>query len=226
MAYRRALEPYVKHPEKGDSINVVIRYTDQYTLIYDLYPKATIHLLLLPRSPARTSLHPFKALCPRVNKSNQSFYDSIASYVLDAKRLAVTLLEKKLNRKCTIDDIKAGIHALPSLSNLHIHIISVDNHSSRLKNKKHYNSFNTPFFIDFNDLESLSSHCLNQVAALEPTSYEKFLKLDLICWRCKKQFSNKFKLFQQHLNEEFEIWLQEKNIISTEDKQTLKHDVQ
>ena len=43
---------------------------------------------------------------------------------------------------------RAGFHVVPSMKHLHLHVISQDFDSARLKNKKHYNSFTTPFFID------------------------------------------------------------------------------
>lgn len=41
----------------------------------------------------------------------------------------------------------SGFHALPSLCPLHMHITSLDLVSDCLKNKKHYNSFTTAFFL-------------------------------------------------------------------------------
>lgn len=43
--------------------------------------------------------------------------------------------------------IRLGYHAIPSLSLLHLHIVSSDLDSPALKNKKHWNSFATPFFV-------------------------------------------------------------------------------
>ena len=38
------------------------------------------------------------------------------------------------------------------MKNLHVHVITKDFHSIKLKNKKHYNSFNTSFFIEYDQL--------------------------------------------------------------------------
>lgn len=40
-----------------------------------------------------------------------------------------------------------GFHAIPSLEPLHMHVISKDFDSDRMKIKKHHNSFRTDFFI-------------------------------------------------------------------------------
>lgn len=52
--------------------------------------------------------------------------------------------------------IRAGVHSIPSMANLHVHVITQDFCLSRMKNKKHYNSFTTPFFVDFDSLEPKS----------------------------------------------------------------------
>ena len=42
---------------------------------------------------------------------------------------------------------KRGFHAIPSMNRLHLHCISQDFDSPSLKNKKHWNSFTSSFFI-------------------------------------------------------------------------------
>ena len=43
--------------------------------------------------------------------------------------------------------LRAGFHAAPSMPQLHLHLLSLDFASEALKNKKHYNSFATDFFV-------------------------------------------------------------------------------
>lgn len=43
---------------------------------------------------------------------------------------------------------RMGYHSEPSMLHLHMHIISDDFCSDSLKNKKHYNSYTTEFFIE------------------------------------------------------------------------------
>ena len=40
-----------------------------------------------------------------------------------------------------------GFHAIPSMRQLHLHVISQDLDSAAMKNKKHWNSFSTGFFV-------------------------------------------------------------------------------
>jgi aprataxin len=99
----------------------------------------------------------------------------------------------------TIDKTKInyGFHAIQSMNPLHMHIISNDFQSDCLKNKKHWNSFTTPYFIH---LDPLISH----LDSLKEEDYfkqdkfnlnnksklESYLKMDLKCHVCHMAQSN------------------------------------
>lgn len=57
--WKGALLDYIKHPERFP--DQVLRATPNTILIKDSFPKATVHLLLLPRSPEHYDLHPHEA---------------------------------------------------------------------------------------------------------------------------------------------------------------------
>ncbi len=48
-------------------------------------------------------------------------------------------------------DVRVGVHAHPSMSHLHVHVLSRDMHSANARHRKHYNSFTTPFFVPLAD---------------------------------------------------------------------------
>lgn len=50
------------------------------------------------------------------------------------------------NARHKLEPFQIGFHAIPSLSPLHLHIISKDFDSPCLKHKEHWNSFTTDFF--------------------------------------------------------------------------------
>ena len=58
---REELGAYIAHPESYPS-DVVIYYNSDFVAIYDKYPKSSLHLLLLPRDPYKSRLHPAIAL--------------------------------------------------------------------------------------------------------------------------------------------------------------------
>ena len=74
----------------------------------------------------------------------------------------------------------------PSMRQLHLHVISQDFNSKHLKNKKHWNSFNTDFFRDSVDVIDEVSN--NGKAALRHD--EKLLSMELRCHRCRSAHPN------------------------------------
>lgn len=68
---------------------------------------------------------------------------------------------------------------------LHLHVISQDFDSAHLKNKKHWNSFNTDFFRDSTDaIEEIDKHGAAKI------NDEKLLTMELRCHRCRSAHPN------------------------------------
>lgn len=99
-------------------------------------------------------------------------------------------------------EIKCGVHAVPSMGHLHIHVLSRDMHSPAMKHRKHYNSFNTPFLVDVADFPLEGDD-------VRSSREQGFMRRDLVCWRCGKNFGNRFKELKEHLEKEFEEWKRE-----------------
>ena len=97
-------------------------------------------------------------------------------------------------------DVKAGVHAHPSMNHLHVHVLSVDRYSECMRHRKHYNSFATEFFVPMQDFP---------LAKDDVRRHERYLERDLVCWRCGRNFGNKFARLKEHLAEEFESWRKE-----------------
>ncbi|KAJ5755076.1 aprataxin-like protein [Penicillium manginii] len=57
---RDGLGAYITNPEIYPS-NVVISHNADFVAIHDMFPKSSLHLLLLPRDQTKTHLHPFEA---------------------------------------------------------------------------------------------------------------------------------------------------------------------
>jgi aprataxin len=87
------------------------------------------------------------------------------------------------------------------MSHLHIHVISIDSYSDCIKNRKHYNSFKTNFFVE---LEAFPLAKGDERRHLGP-----WHKKDFLCWRCGRNFKNQFKELKEHLAVEFEAWKRE-----------------
>lgn len=229
--WRGALIEYIDHPERFP--NEVLRVTPNTVLIKDAFPKATVHLLLLPRSPAHYLLHPHAAFM------DKEFLAMMREEAAIGVRLAAAELSRRLGSFSAtnqardaalnhLNDVSAGddtgdakpteelplppgrnyaseilvgTHAHPSMAHLHVHIVSRDMHSDRMRHRKHYNSFTTPFLVP------LADQPLTADDSRRETGYQNAnLGRELVCWRCGRAFGNKFVELKKHLETEFERW--------------------
>jgi aprataxin len=214
---RDGLLPYIQNPEEF-STSRIVEYDSNWVLIKDLYPKATVHFLLLPRDPKFYKQHPCQAFKDEgfLSEAKNAAQKARAIAASELRRLHGSYSKSEQPRNEAMDsddppdelpagriweeDIKMGIHACPSMNHMHIHIISRDNYSDRLKHRKHYQSFNSPFFI-----------CLDEFPLADDDERwnieeAKYLKKDFECWRCGEDFGSQFKKLKEHLAHEFEEW--------------------
>ncbi|KAG6014988.1 hypothetical protein E4U41_004721 [Claviceps citrina] len=98
-------------------------------------------------------------------------------------------------------EIITGVHAAPSMSHLHIHVLSRDMHGRSLRHRAHYNSFQTGFLVDLADFPLPAAD-----PRLEPACKAALLRSELRCWRCGRGFGNGFKRLKDHLEDEFTAW--------------------
>lgn len=214
---RDALGAYIAHPESYPS-SVVVYYNSDFVAIHDLFPKSSLHLLLLPRDPTKTLLHPFEAF------EDSDFLAKVKNETKKLRAYAAAELRRRYGRFSVQErardealsadpppdtlppgrdwehEIVCGIHARPSMTHLHVHVLSVDRYSDRLKHRKHYNSFSTPFFVDI-DAFPLAGDDVRR-----HPEREGYLQRDFICWRCGRNFAHRFTELKGHLEEEFERW--------------------
>ena len=223
---RDGLGAYISSPESFPASRVIY-HDEKWVVIHDLFPKSSVHLLLLPRDPAKQLLHPFDAF------NDLDFLKEVQAEVRKLRELASKELQRRYGKFSALDQkrqkamdaldegdgdgesphlpigrdwsksIISGIHAGPSMNHLHIHILSVDRHSECMKHRKHYNSFSTSFLVDVEDFP------LNNLDGRKHPGRERYLDRDLKCWRCGMVFGNKFSRLKEHLDEEFEEWKKE-----------------
>ncbi|KAK3507672.1 hypothetical protein QTP70_032790 [Hemibagrus guttatus] len=151
---------------------------EKVVVIKDKFPKARFHWLVLP-------------------------WDSISS--LKALRSEhVELLRhmesvgQRMVHQCDRSDslrFRLGYHAIPSMSHIHLHVISQDFDSPCLKNKKHWNSFTTQYFIQSQDVIMMLERD-GRVSVKDGVS--ELLKLPLRCHVCHTEHATMPKL-KEHL---------------------------
>lgn len=147
-------------------------------VIKDKYPKARYHWLVLPWE----SIPNLKAVrsehCDLL-KHMQKIADRMIQQCPDASVLR----------------FRTGYHAIPSMSHVHLHVISQDFDSPCLKNKKHWNSFTTDYFIDSQDVIEMVEKS-GRITVKE--RMDELLKLPLRCHVCQKELSTMPSL-KEHL---------------------------
>jgi aprataxin len=216
---RDGLGLYLLNPSTFPSSRVIY-HNAAFVAIHDLYPKSTVHTLLLPRSQAHNLQHPFDAF------QDAQFLSAVQVETAKLRDLVARELKRRLsagsksdqaravaikegregdvpNGRDWLAEVKVGIHAHPSMNHLHVHVFSRDMHSECLKHRKHFNSFNTPFLIDVADFP------LREDDPRRHPGREGYLDRGLKCWRCGREFGNKFKALKEHLEVEFEEWKKE-----------------
>uniref|UniRef100_A0A8C0CBH2 Aprataxin n=1 Tax=Balaenoptera musculus TaxID=9771 RepID=A0A8C0CBH2_BALMU len=154
-------------PKKEKDASTKKVYKDeQVVVIKDKYPKARHHWLVLPWA----SISSLKA---------------VTGEHLELLRHMHTVGEKVIADFAGSSKLRfrLGYHAIPSMSHVHLHVISQDFDSPCLKNKKHWNSFNTEYFLE-------SQAVIEMVQEAGRVSVQdgmcELLKLPLRCHECQQ----------------------------------------
>ncbi|GAM27513.1 hypothetical protein SAMD00019534_106890 [Acytostelium subglobosum LB1] len=158
-------------------------YDDKIVIIQDAYPKAKHHYLVMPRR----LIPSFKDLTKEDLGLLQQLYDH-----------GIHFIQNTL--KCKLDIFQIGFHAVPSMRQLHLHLISNDLNSPALKRKEHWISFTTDFFIPFQSFyDNLKQ---NGSIVLDREKYKKLKEVaTFVCPKCKASFESLAKVkdhYQKH----------------------------
>jgi len=184
---------------------------DEHTItIFDKFPKARFHFLTLPRLPL--ALDNTREGPVTLNVADLSSLESLSGseYALNVLRLlekateeVVAMIEiEMMEAENRTWQINIGFHAVESMKHLHLHIISSDLISDKLKHKKHYNSFRPDlgFFLHLKDVISWAASGTLKENLPSPNVADDLLKTKLMSFRSKESFSNIPKL-KSHLIE-------------------------
>ncbi|XP_076150264.1 aprataxin isoform X1 [Alosa pseudoharengus] len=156
---------------------------DRVVVIKDKYPKARYHWLVLPWE----SIPNLKAL-------RAEHRDLLVHMQGVGQRMVEQCPAIQLR-------FRLGYHAIPSMSHVHLHVISQDFDSPSMKNKKHWNSFTTDYFIESQEVITMLEHN-GKVSVKEGMA--ELLKLPLRCHVCEKEQATIPKL-KEHLKCHFTV---------------------
>ncbi|KAL3287420.1 hypothetical protein HHI36_001892 [Cryptolaemus montrouzieri] len=148
----------VQNPE------LLVLSDDLVYVIKDKYPKSQCHFLII---------------C----KKDIGSLSDVKIEDIDLLKHMNEMAEKMKKSNDEYRSFNVGYHAEPSMSRLHLHVISDDMDSSHLKTKKHWNSFTTEFFISS---EVVIENLIKNKKVILPSKEEcrKFLELPLKCHKC------------------------------------------
>uniref|UniRef100_A0A8D2D996 Aprataxin n=1 Tax=Sciurus vulgaris TaxID=55149 RepID=A0A8D2D996_SCIVU len=139
---------------------------EQVVVIKDKYPKARHHWLVLPWASI-SSLKDVTREHLELLKHMHSVGEKVIADFAGSGKLHFRL----------------GYHAIPSMSHVHLHVISQDFDSPCLKNKKHWNSFNTEYFLESEAVIKMVQES-GRVTVRDGMS--ELLKLPLRCHECQQ----------------------------------------
>jgi aprataxin len=177
-----------------------------------------VHLLILPRDRKRNHLQPQKAF------DDPDFLEDCRQEEMKVRKIVADELRRKFGRFSASEqsrnqameaadlpaelplgrdwskEVISGIHANPSMSHVHIHVLSRDMVSESMKKRNHYLSFTTDFLVGLEHFPlAKNDHRRN---------YGRF-PADMHCWRCGENFENKMSKLKAHLDEEWTQWVRE-----------------
>ncbi|KAH8167805.1 hypothetical protein CIB48_g429 [Xylaria polymorpha] len=171
----------------------VIYHNESFVAINDLYPKSTVHTLLLPRSP-RSRLHPFDAF------EDPEFLASVQAETARLKRLAAKELQRRYGRFSAQEkEREAVLNGGRGVGGR-----GTATGWARLGEGIARRRARAPFHERLTRAYSIARH-----AADDPRRHPGragYLNGDMRCWRCGKNFGNQFKKLKDHLTGEFEDW--------------------
>ncbi|EAU88593.2 hypothetical protein CC1G_04299 [Coprinopsis cinerea okayama7 len=198
---------------------VLFQSSDKYLTIFDAYPKSIFHFLILPRiedgavageeSQGKFSVQELRNLKALLRTSDkQKAKKLIEELKSEADSVKRQIEEEMVERYGFKWGVWVGFHAVPSMEHLHLHVLSADLVSEKMKKKKHYNSFHPSlgFFLHIDDVlewfESTPEY-FEQVTELNPKKYESLLKDSLACFTCGSAMKN-IPTLKVHLQEEWD----------------------
>ena len=118
--------------------------TARYVCMFDGYPKGKIHLLVVPKPDFLDVKYPSDLTAVHCER--------LAVLHRAAKAIARQVQRRFMGDLSPGHSMKIGYHHKPSLSRMHIHLISDDLEGRGMKTKKHRDSFATDFFVPVDDV--------------------------------------------------------------------------
>ncbi|BGP24857.1 forkhead-associated domain histidine triad-like protein [Rhodotorula toruloides] len=206
----RVLEDYarLKRPERELPPGVWVTSDEKTLTIFDGYEKAKYHLLIMPRVPfplVSGETVPASHLLNLASllKSPHAL-EVLKALELQAEEVKEMIRDEMEKEEGWSWDVRIGFHAVESMRHVHLHVISSDMISPKLKNKKHWNSFH-PTLGYFLHLSDVIRGVENDGYVLDSrASYGALLKEPLVSTYPPYETLKNIPELQRHLQREWE----------------------
>lgn len=149
--------------------DLIVESDDKMVVIKDKYPKAKYHFLVMP-----------KESIPNLKSLKTEHLDLLKHFDKKGREVA-----EKTDANIRF---RYGYHSVPSMSHLHMHVISQDFNSPCLKTKKHWNSFTSQYFVDSEEVLKMLEK--DGKVHFDVKDYQALLNQDLRCHVCKRPQKN------------------------------------
>lgn len=212
MSWNTVLQEYARlsSPDKQLPEGVFLRGDSKTIAIFDGYEKAKYHFLVMPRDPFALSSGKGSVPPSHLNSLSALLKSTHNQEVLlalkDSAETVKTMIEDEMLKTEGFSwPVQVGFHASESMKHVHVHVISSDLISEKLKNKKHYNSFNPNlgFFLHLDGvLEQVEANNIT-INQKTPSQYEALLKEPLRSIYTGEEFKTIPKL-KEHLEAQWE----------------------
>lgn len=169
-----ALRTYAQTAPESLPSSILFKHSSRNITVFDAYPKSIFHFLLLPRiQEPDLDASVLANLGSLLSGDKVKAKKVITSLWEDAQAVKKEILDEMVGRYGFKWDVWIGFHSAPSMQyvsilkaiswrhrdertarHLHLHVLSADLLSDKMKNKKHYNSFHPKlgFFLHLEDI--------------------------------------------------------------------------
>ncbi|OAX30901.1 hypothetical protein K503DRAFT_658986, partial [Rhizopogon vinicolor AM-OR11-026] len=202
---------YAMKPDPTSSLppSILLSHSDTCLTVFDAFPKSIFHLLVIPRIKPPFSARHLADLRSLLQCKTDVAKELLMNLNEEANKVKMMIEEEMMKRYKFKWDIWMGFHPISSMEHLHLHVLSADLCSPKLKLKKHFNSFhpNLGFFLHLKDVLSwfdADPSYYRRMVKLDRSQYEPLLRDgDLCCWRCDRALGSMPKL-KAHLQDDFD----------------------
>ncbi|KAG1743902.1 HIT-like domain-containing protein [Suillus lakei] len=189
--------------------SILLSHSETCLTVFDAFPKSIFHLLVIPRIKPPLSVRHLADLRSLLRCEKSIAKGMLMNLNEEANNVKKMIEEEMMKRYKFKWEIWMGFHPISSMEHLHLHVLSADLYSPKMKLKKHYNSFHPSlgFFLHMKDVLSwfdAEPSYYQRMIKLDASQYEPLLKdSDLCCWRCDRALESMPRL-KAHLHDEFD----------------------